>query len=93
MTLASPTTIACGDLERTDGGVGIFDTSGFPEAFADIGGFLSLAFFDEAPFTVDYPRRVVELETPETLAAARRPAGASACASSETGRRSRSTCR
>jgi hypothetical protein len=69
VTLASPTTIACGDLERTDGGVGIFDTSGFPEAFADIGGFLSLAFFDEAPFTVDYPRRVVELETPETLAA------------------------
>jgi len=69
VTLAGPTTVAFGELERTDDRVGIFDTSGFPESFAHIGGFLSLAFFDETPFTVDYPRRIVELETSETLAA------------------------
>ena len=68
VSLAAPTTLAFGGLERTDDRVGIFDTSGFPADFAGIGGFLSLAFFDETPFTVDYPNGVVELETPETLA-------------------------
>ena len=67
VSLAAPTTLAFGGLERTDDRVGIFDTSGFPADFAGIGGFLSLAFFDEAAFTVDYPNGVVELETPETL--------------------------
>ena len=68
VTLATPTTVALGELERTDDRIGIFDTSGFPPDFAAIGGFLSLAYFDDAPFTVDYPNGVVELETPETLA-------------------------
>ena len=67
VSLAAPTTLAFGGLERTDDRVGIFDTSGFPADFAGIGGFLSLAFFDETAFTVDYPNGVVELETPETL--------------------------
>lgn len=69
VTLATPTTVAFGELERTDGRVGIFDTSGFPDDFAPVGGFLSLAYFDETPFTVDYPQRIVQLETIETLAA------------------------
>ena len=67
VSLAAPATLAFGGLERTDDRVGIFDTSGFPADFAGIGGFLSLAFFDETAFTVDYPNGVVELETPETL--------------------------
>ena len=68
VSLAAPVELAFGGLERTDDRVGIFDTSGFPADFAGIGGFLSLAFFDETPFTVDYPNGVVVLETPETLA-------------------------
>jgi hypothetical protein len=69
VALAVPTTVALGELERTDDRVGILDLSGFPAELSAIGGFLSLAFFDDAPFTVDYPRRILELETPETLAA------------------------
>jgi hypothetical protein len=69
VTLAAPTTMAFGELERTDDRVGILDLSGFPAELSAIGGFLSLAFFDDAPFTLDYARRVVELETPATLAA------------------------
>ena len=48
--------------------VGILDMSSFPADFDDIGGFLSLAFFADRPMTVDYPRRVVAVETPETSA-------------------------
>jgi hypothetical protein len=69
VALATHTTIAFGGIERTDERVGIFDTSGFPPGFAAIGGFLSLAYFDEMPFTVDYARRIVQGETAETLAA------------------------
>ncbi len=32
--------------------------SGFPPEVADLDGFLSLAFFAETPFTVDYARGV-----------------------------------
>jgi Aspartyl protease len=49
--------------------VGIFDMSPFPDDFAGIGGFLSLAFFPDSPLTVDYRRGVVLVETRETLAA------------------------
>ncbi len=49
--------------------VGIFDMSSFPAELADIGGFLSLAFFAHHPLTVDYGRGVVIVETRETLAA------------------------
>jgi hypothetical protein len=49
-----------GGLERRDVEVGLLDLRGFPDALADVGGFLSLAFFAETPFTVDYPQgRVV----------------------------------
>jgi hypothetical protein len=41
--------------------VGILDMSSFPDALAGIGGFLSLRYFAEQPFTVDYARRVVAL--------------------------------
>ena len=49
--------------------VGIFDMSSFPAELAGIGGFLSLAFFADRPLTVDYGRRVVIVETRETVAA------------------------
>jgi hypothetical protein len=41
--------------------VGVLDMSSFPDALAGIGGFLSLRYFAEQPFTVDYKRRVVAL--------------------------------
>jgi Aspartyl protease len=49
--------------------VGVFDMSSFPSDLAEIGGFLSLAFFADRPMTVDYGRGVVIVETRETLAA------------------------
>jgi len=56
-------TFAGSTVERH--GVGILDMSSFPDALAGIGGFLSLAFFAEQPFTVDYVRQVVALEPGE----------------------------
>src|SRR4051794_41920014 len=69
VALATETTVAFGDLDRTDDRVGIFDTSGFPPGFAAIGGVLSLAYFDETPVPLDYAQRIVQGETAETLAA------------------------
>ena len=45
--------------------VGVLDLSTFPPELAEIDGFLSLAFFDETAFTVDYARGVVQLGTPD----------------------------
>ena len=61
--------LSFGTLTREQHTVGLLDTSGFPAELAAIGGFLSLAFFAETPFTVDYPRGEVVLETAESLAA------------------------
>jgi len=49
--------------------VGLLDMGGFPAELAGVGGFLSLAFFAETPFTVDYARQALVVETPKTLAA------------------------
>ena len=49
---------------------GVFDFNGFlpaTPAFANIEGFLSLRFFQHVPFTVDYPRRQVVIETASSL--------------------------
>jgi Aspartyl protease len=57
-------------LERRDLEVGVFDLrGGLPPELADIGGFLSLAFFDPRAFTVDYPAGTVSVASEETLAA------------------------
>jgi Aspartyl protease len=45
--------------------VGILDMGSFPDMLAEIGGFLSLAFFTEQPVTVDYARRLVVLDSAE----------------------------
>jgi len=66
--LAEAPPIALGLYVREGHAVGLLDTSGFPDALAGIDGFLSLAFFEETAFTVDYGRSVVVVETPETLA-------------------------
>jgi len=66
--LAEAPPIALGLYVREGHAVGLLDTSGFPDALAGIDGFLSLAFFEETAFTVDYGRSVVVVETPEALA-------------------------
>jgi hypothetical protein len=66
--LGSGVELAMGSFTRTDLEVGIFDMSGFTADFDGIGGFLSLGFFEEAPFTVDYRRQVVIVESAESLA-------------------------
>jgi len=66
--LAAAPSLSLGGLVREEVEVGVLDLSGFPPELQEIGGFVSLAFFGETPFTVDYPNRVVTLETPETLA-------------------------
>lgn len=55
------------ELERRGFAVATLDFGEFPAELAEIGGFLSLSFFDERPFTVDYPAGCVVLETDETL--------------------------
>lgn len=55
-------------IERSDEVVGVLDLD-LPPELADVGGFLSLAFFDGTAFTVDYPRGQVVLEDDESLAA------------------------
>ena len=52
--LAVAPSLRFGELEARDLEVGLLDLGGFPDQLADIGGFLSLAFFAETPFTVDY---------------------------------------
>jgi hypothetical protein len=69
VALAHVDSLAFGGLDRGRAQVGVLDLSGFPAELAHIGGFLSLAFFDEAPFTVDYAASAVVLESAESLAA------------------------
>ena len=59
LPLAALPSLAFDSLHREEVPVGILDTSGFPPEVADFDGFLSLAYFAESPFTVDYPRGVV----------------------------------
>jgi hypothetical protein len=51
-------------LHREEVKVGVLDTSGFPPEVAELDGFLSLAFFDETPVTVDYAGGVVYVGAP-----------------------------
>ena len=46
--------------------------SGFPAELAGVGGFLSLAFLADVPFTVEYGANAVVLESAGSLAARRR---------------------
>ncbi len=64
LPLAALPLLAFDTLQREEVPVGILDTSGFPPEVAELDGFLSLAFFAEAPFTVDYARGVVYVGAP-----------------------------
>lgn len=46
--------LAFADVEVRDAEVGLLDMGGFPPELAEIDGFLSLTFFRQQPFTVDY---------------------------------------
>jgi len=59
--------LAMGDAVRRDHVVGILDLAGAGSELAAIDGFLSLAFFETTPFTVDYARGVVVVEPPTAL--------------------------
>jgi hypothetical protein len=63
--LATLRSLSFDGLQREDVRVGILDTAGFPPEVAELDGFLSLAFFEQTPFTVDYPRGVVQVGAPE----------------------------
>ena len=65
--LAACPELSLGAFARTDHVVGLLDTSGFPPTLGGVDGFLSLAFFEETPFTVDYAQRAVVVETAESL--------------------------
>ena len=67
--LARLRSLAMGGARAEDLEVGVFDLGGLPPAFAGVEGFLSLRFFETRPFTIDYARGVVVLETPAGLAA------------------------
>jgi hypothetical protein len=49
------------DFAVEDAEVGLLDMSGFPKELDHVGGFLSLAYFADVAFTVDYPDRSVSL--------------------------------
>jgi hypothetical protein len=61
LPLASLASLRFDDLRREDVDVGVLDMGGFPPELGEIDGFLSLAFFDGRPLTVDYERAVVKL--------------------------------
>lgn len=71
LPLARASSLAVGDLEQDDLVVGMLDMSSFPDEMRELGGFVSLAFFAETPFTVDYCRGEIVLETAASLAARR----------------------
>ncbi len=60
--LAAVASLAFDELELRDHAVGVFDLDGLPDG---IDGFLSLAYFAESPFTVDYVRDEVRLGSEE----------------------------
>jgi len=67
--LGSVESLVFGSAHREQIDVGLFDTSAFPAGFEELGGFLSLAFFEDSPVTVDYPAGTVVLEDEESLSA------------------------
>jgi len=62
--LATAPPLSFGGVTRQDDLVGIIALGGVPPELCRVDGFLSLAFFDEVPFTVDYARDAVIVESP-----------------------------
>lgn len=68
--MSSVSSLALGSHRQVNVPVGVWDMEGLlpdtPE-FADIAGFLSLNFFEDRPFTLDYEARSIVLETEDRL--------------------------
>jgi hypothetical protein len=62
--LSTVETLSFAGREWRDVPVGVLDMSGFPDALGHVGGFVSLALFEEEPLTVDYPGGVVRVGQP-----------------------------
>lgn len=74
--LADGPEIALGAFAHREDTVGVLDLRGFPPALTGIDGFLSLAFFEAAPFTVDYGGALVVVESAASLEARARAGAA-----------------
>jgi hypothetical protein len=61
--------LTLGPLRREGAEVARFDVRGLPAELADVGGFLSLRFFETTPFTLEANRDGVVLESEGSLAA------------------------
>lgn len=57
--LATAPSLAFADLEVRSAEVGLLGMDGFPPELAEIDGFLSLGFFRQHPFTVDYQQGTI----------------------------------
>jgi hypothetical protein len=57
--LATAPSLAFAEIEAGDAEVGLLDMHGFPPELAEIDGFLSLAFFRQQPFVVNYQRATI----------------------------------
>jgi hypothetical protein len=71
LPLAVASSVELGGVVQRDALVTLFDFAGMPAELDDVGGFVSLGFFADTPVTVDHPRRLLVLETPDSLAARR----------------------
>jgi len=65
--LAEAPPLTIGGLTRQAHVVGMIALDGFPPELGALDGFLSLAFFEKIPFTVDYARGAIVIETPTSL--------------------------
>ena len=66
--LAPAPSIQLGGLEQRHGVVGVLDLGESEGELGGIDGLLSLGHFETTPFTVDYPRRTLVLESTSSLA-------------------------
>lgn len=59
--------LSIGGMARRDHVAGVIALDGFPPELGPVDGFLSLAFFEEVPFTVDYEGGAVIVESPASV--------------------------
>lgn len=66
ISMTSIASFAMGGKELKDVPIGIFDMEALMPG-ANIGGFLSLGFFKDLPYSVDYERQVITFESSDSL--------------------------
>jgi hypothetical protein len=67
LPLSTVGSVALGDVVQKHVPVGILDLGGMPPELAQVGGFLSLTYFERTPFTIDYPGHRLIIETAASL--------------------------